>query len=83
MTTLTVKLFGPQAQLAKQREVVVEVDTDHPIAADVLDALLAACPQLAKSMATSKLAVNQDIAGELAPVSPGDELALIGMLGGG
>lgn len=83
MPTLTVKLFGPQARLAEQRELVVEVDADPPTAAAVLAAVSSACPAISGSVPASKLAVNHAVAEPTDTVQPGDELALIGMLGGG
>jgi molybdopterin converting factor small subunit len=79
----TVKLFGPQARLAQQREVEVEVAGDSTQAREVLAAVGAACPALGESLASSRLAVNHAFAPGDTPVRPGDEVALIGMLGGG
>ena len=70
MATVTVKLFGPQAQLAKQRELAIAVDASNLTAAQLLSTIAATCPALADSIVGSKLAVNH-------------EVALIGMLGGG
>jgi len=83
MATLTVKLFGPQAQLAQLREVTVDVESDRVTAELLLSAVASACPALADSIGHSKLAVNHAYVGPADTVAPGDEVALIGMLGGG
>lgn len=83
MTTVTVKLFGPQAALAQQREVVAEVASARPTAGEVLGAVASACPALAASIQGSRLAVNHAFVSADDLVEPNDEFALIGMLGGG
>lgn len=83
MAIFTVKLFGPQAQLAKRRELDVAVDADSVSAAQLLTAIASACPALSDGLGNSKLALNQEFADAGDIVNPGDEIALIGMLGGG
>lgn len=83
MARYTVKLFGPQARLAQQREVAVDLPGEPAAVADLLAAVGVACPALADSIPTSKLAVNQAFAHSATKVTPSDEVALIGMLGGG
>ncbi|XAL99900.1 MoaD/ThiS family protein [Phycisphaeraceae bacterium D3-23] len=83
MTTITVKLFGPQARLAQKREVAARCTTDAPTASEVLAAVAEACPALAEHIGNSKLAVNHELVKPADPVCAGDEVAVIGMLGGG
>lgn len=78
----TVLLFGPQAKLAEAKELVVDVDAPAT-AADVIAAIVVACPELAESMSVSRLAVNHEFAAPGTIVAEGDELALIGMVSGG
>lgn len=80
---ITVKLFGPQAALAQQREVVAEVASDTPTAREVMGAVAEACPALTASIGGSRLAVNHAFVSAEDAVAPGDEVALIGILGGG
>lgn len=77
-----VLLFGPQAAAAGARVVAVEVASPAS-ASGVRSALSAACPALTPSLGGSRLAVNRAIAADDTPVSPGDEVALIGMVSGG
>ena len=79
---LTVLLFGPQARLADAKSLVVGVDKGAT-AADVLKALIVACPVLGESIGSSRLAINQEFAAPGDAVSADDELALIGMVSGG
>ncbi|MEM9414831.1 MAG: MoaD/ThiS family protein [Planctomycetota bacterium] len=83
MTTITVKLFGPQARLAQKREVLAACASDTPTAGEVLEAVGEACPILAEHLDNSKLAVNHELVTSTDPVRTGDEVAVIGMLGGG
>lgn len=80
---INVQLFGPQAALAGTRSVEVEVDSAEPTAADVLAKLNDAAPEIADSLRTSRLAVNHEFATGSTPITPGDEVALIGMVSGG
>lgn len=78
---VTVLLFGPQAALAGVRQ--LRLDVPEGTVAGVRAALAAACPALAASLASSRLAVNQEFAGDADLVSASDEIALIGMVSGG
>lgn len=77
-----VLLFGPQADAAGRREVVISLGADRSCRA-VMGELGAACPALAGSLASSRLAVNHEFAEESRLVTEGDEVALIGMVAGG
>lgn len=83
MAQYTVKLFGPQARLAQQREVVVELGGDAMEASEILAAVGAACPAIVETLPSSRLAVNHAFVETDAVVRPSDEVALIGMVGGG
>ena len=81
--TVTVLLFGPQAQLAGHREIAVDVPGDVATVGAVLAALGEAAGELRDSLRTSRLAVNHEFATEETVINPGDEVALIGMVSGG
>lgn len=67
--------------MAGRREVVVTVA--EPTAGRVLEALARESEALAPSLAASRLAVNHAFVGDEHALSPGDEVALIGMVSGG
>lgn len=80
--SITVKLFGPQAQLAGARELRLEL-ADAPTVAQVRAALASVCPVLAPSLAASRIAVNHAFVSDSDTVNATDEVALIGMVSGG
>ena len=80
---ITVKLFGPQAQLAGRNEVEIDLAGGHVVAADVLEVLADTCPSLRSSLPKSRLAVDFEIVGPATELGESQEIALIGMLGGG
>ncbi|MEX0655778.1 MAG: MoaD/ThiS family protein [Phycisphaeraceae bacterium] len=82
-TQVTVKLFGPQAKLAGQEAVALTLDAAAPTCRDVRAALAEAQPALTASLPGSRLAVNHEYADDDQRVSADDEVALIGMIGGG
>lgn len=79
---ITVKFFGPQAQLAECSEIEIELGADAT-ATDAMQAVAQACPVLADSIPKSRLAINHEIVTGDCAVIPDAEVALIGMLGGG
>jgi molybdopterin converting factor small subunit len=80
---LTIRLFGPEAQLANANELTVRVEED-PITCAGLREKLAKCePRLADSLKTARFAVNFEFATEDRLIRFGDELALIGSVSGG
>jgi molybdopterin converting factor small subunit len=81
--TFTIKLFGPQSQLAGTRELSLRVAEAAPTVADLRRALAEAAPELAPTLPNSRLAVNFEFADETQPIHSGDEVALIGMVCGG
>lgn len=80
---MTVKLFGPAAQRAGTRQVRLTLVGDSATCAAVKSALSAAAPALADVLPASRLAVNHEFAADDAPVSAGDEVALVAMVSGG
>lgn len=80
---IQVLLFGPQAQMAGEPSIEIELAGESPTVADVLAALSQSEPALAQSLGVSRLAVNQQFAKPSDTVSPSDEIALIGMVSGG
>jgi len=79
---VTIKLFGPQADLAGAREVRVPLE-GTPTVARLRAALAEACPALAPTLLGSRLAVNHEFAWDSEMVGENDEVALIGMVSGG
>lgn len=82
MTRITIRLFGPQAQLAATHELALELPS-APTCGDLRRRLAEAVPALAPSLASSRLAVNHAFADDDTPVAASDEVALIGMVSGG
>jgi len=80
---VNVKLFGPQAQLAGQSAVAIDLPAGRATADDVLGALGVACPALVPSLPKSRLAVDFEIVDPASQIGASQEVALIGMLGGG
>ena len=80
---IQVLLFGPQSRLAGQDALTLSFDHGEPTADEVLDSVALMYPELIPSKAGNRLAVNHQMADPTQRVSPDDEVALIGMLGGG
>ena len=80
--TVAVRLFGPQARLAKADEIPVPLAEGGTVA-DLRSALAAACEPLRPSLNGSRFAVNHEYVSDAAPVPPGAEVALIGLVSGG
>lgn len=78
---ITVLLFGQQARIAGTRR--LEVEAEPATVTGVRRALASACPDLVPSLPAARVAVNHAIAAESDPVAAGDEVALIGLVGGG
>lgn len=81
--TVTVKLFGPQAQIVGHREVLLEFPVSEINCGDLRRALAGTDSRLGASLGGSRIAVNQTFAADSHPVRAGDEVALIGLIGGG
>lgn len=80
--TVDVLIFGPAAAAANTDRAPVSVREPATVR-DVLTAIAAQHPGLAFALDGARLAVNQSLASPDTPVQPGDELALISLLGGG
>ena len=78
-----VLLFGPQAALAGTRSVSVSIEPGCTTCAAVLTAIGEGCEVLQPSLATSRLAVDQVLRDRDFVLHGHEELALIGMVGGG
>lgn len=81
--TVTVRLFGPQAQIVGHGEVRLEFPASEISCGDLRRALADSEPRLDASLAGSRIAVNCAFATDSDPVRAGDEVALIGLIGGG
>ncbi len=78
-----VLLFGPIAQRAGRASVPVEVAEDGATLAHVRAELNRIEPELARDLASCRLAVNHAFAGENTQIQTGDEIAVIGFVSGG
>jgi molybdopterin converting factor small subunit len=78
-----VKLFGPQAQIVGRRQLEVELPGEQATVGQVLSGLADREPKLASSLQASRIAVNQAFADSSSRIGADDEVALIGMVGGG
>ncbi len=77
-----VRLFGPLARAAGSPQIVVE--TSHPATPESLrDAAARQHPALAPQIALCRVAVNHTFASAEQPIRDGDEVALVGLVGGG
>jgi len=80
--TVEVLIFGSAAQAVKSDRMVVEVG-EAATAREVLVALAENRPELRFAVVSARLAVNQAFAAPELRIEPGDELALISLVGGG
>lgn len=82
-----VLLFGPAAMAAKADRVVVTLTATagatHATVREVAAALVEQHPTLGIALAAPRLAVNQKFASPQDVIRPGDEVALITLVGGG
>ena len=79
---IPVRLFGVQAQLAGAEAVVVRVPRGATVA-DARAALAEAAPALRPSLGASRFAVDHAYAAEDRVLGGAEEVALIGLVGGG
>lgn len=79
---LDVLIFGSAAVAAGRDRVSVHV-ADTARVADVVVALAEQHPTLRFALAPARVAVNHAFAAPTSPVAPGDEVALITLVGGG
>ena len=79
-----VLLFGPYADAAGADRVELLFDSDHSrTAAEINSALAEQAPAMAPMLSAARLAVNNRLADRDQVVTATDELALIGLVGGG
>lgn len=76
-----VLLFGPAARMAGRERITV--DARGTTVRDVLAAIALGHPELAPALGAARLAVNHAISSPETTITPGDEVALIALLGGG
>lgn len=80
--TVEILLFGAAAAAVKAERIPVTL----PVAAtvrDVLDALTVQYAPLRPMLQSARIAVNHGFAKPETPIRPGDEVALISLVGGG
>jgi molybdopterin converting factor small subunit len=80
---LTIRLFGPEAQLAAASELAVHVERLPICCALLREQIALREPRLAQSIKTARLAINCEFASDDQLIGPGDEVALIGSVSGG
>lgn len=82
-TRVEVKLFGLQSDAAGNRNLPVTIQPGQTTASDVLQQLLLQAPALSQSIGGSRLAVNHGLVTPDHILHDEQEIALIGMIGGG
>ncbi|MEM1026786.1 MAG: MoaD/ThiS family protein [Planctomycetota bacterium] len=78
-----VLLFGPQAELTGTRKVEIELTPGKTTCAEVLRRLGEVCVPLRDSLPSSRLAVDHAFPEPDRVLAGDEELALIGLVGGG
>jgi molybdopterin converting factor small subunit len=79
---ITVRLFGPEAQVSGRARVTVRVDS-AATCGQLRSALAEHEPSLAPSLRACRFAVNHEFVGDEHPLCEQDEVALIGLVSGG
>lgn len=83
---ITVLLFGAEREAAGASKALVELsrgDKSPPNCATLRGALGKAVPALQETLLTARFAVNGEFADDSRMLAEGDEVALIGPVGGG
>ena len=80
---LTVRVFGPQAELTECRELSIAVESGPLSVRDLLLRIGEAYPELTPSLSVSRIAVNHEYLSAEQMVDPSGEIALIGLISGG
>jgi molybdopterin converting factor small subunit len=80
--TVRVLLFGAEAIAAGRGAVEVDLPAGQGCA-HLRRAIVAACPALGALADQARFAINSEFAAFDAPIRPGDEVALIGLVSGG
>lgn len=83
MTQVKINLFGPQAALIGRDAVTVTLADKAPACSELRRALAEVEPELRPSLSASRFAVNHEYVDDAHQVTAEDEVALIGMIGGG
>ena len=83
MSELTVRLFGPQAAMVGRSSVTLPLEGPAITCGRLRETLARVEPALAASLPASRFAVNHEYADDEQTVSEADEVALVGMIGGG
>jgi molybdopterin converting factor small subunit len=78
-----VLLFGPESVALGRDSVTIDLPAAGAACRDVSERLAAEYPALAPFLPASRLAVNHEFARPEQPVTPDDEIALIGLVSGG
>ncbi|MGP1346124.1 MAG: MoaD/ThiS family protein [Phycisphaerales bacterium] len=82
--TITVQLFGPYADAAGGQSLSVEMPGDHAATVGaVFEAIFTQTPELAPMKPVTRIAVNNRFVQPTQRIESGDEVALIGLVGGG
>jgi molybdopterin synthase sulfur carrier subunit len=80
---MTILLFGAEARMVGQDSITVDTAMPNPTCADVRSALVQLQPKLQALMPVCRFAVNHSFVKDSQPLNSDDELALIGLVGGG
>lgn len=81
---IRILLFGAEARAVNADHITVEFDPASPATCQALrDTLEQTCPALRPHMASARIAVNSEFAVPDQTIKSGDEVALIGLVGGG
>lgn len=78
---IRILLFGAEAAALTRPDVTVEVDP--PTCRALREQLSSSYPALRGHLASARFAINNDFAAPDQVIQPGDEVALIGLVGGG
>ncbi|MEI8195309.1 MAG: MoaD/ThiS family protein [Phycisphaerae bacterium] len=81
--TCTVKIFGPLAAAAGDRELVVQTDQNQLTCTQLRALLTRQIPQISALLPACRFAINHAYAEESQVIRPEDEVALIGLVSGG
>lgn len=81
--TYRIMLFGPQARLAGKSELSITLPGETATPSMMMESIAKQAQALAESLPASRLAVNHSYVGPDDSITPGDEIALIGMVSGG
>ncbi len=78
-----VLLFGAEAKAVGSDRVVIDLPDDGQTCADLRGAIIRQAPQLRNQLHVARFAVNHQFADDHQRIAEDDEVALIGLVGGG